>query len=230
MNGILLIDKPQGWTSFDVVNYVRKIVARIEGKKPRNIKVGHTGTLDPMATGLLVVCVGKYTKKVPELIKQNKTYIAEITLGAFSDTDDAEGRIEPKNNLVPEQSEVESILRQHEGLIEQTPPAYSAVKIDGKRAYELARAGKEVKIKPRMVKVNVLKLLKYVYPKLSFQAEVGSGTYIRSLARSIGVEVGTGAYLSELRRTTVGEYKIENALTPEVLSEEYLKNHLSKTD
>lgn len=227
MQGILLLDKPKGWTSFDVVNYVRKIVARIDGKKPKNTKVGHSGTLDPMATGLLVLAVGQATKQIITLIKCDKTYEVEITLGAFSSTDDAEGVIEAVNELKPSLDQVNDALGRNTGVIEQVPPIYSAVKVDGKRAYELARAGKDVKLKPRTVQIYEITKVEYRYPTLRFAVNVSSGTYIRSLARTIGEQLECGAYVSELRRTVVGEYSIESAISPEQVTEAELKKHLS---
>jgi len=228
MEGIILVDKPEGWTSFDVVNYTRKIVAAIEEKKPRHVKVGHTGTLDPAATGLLVLCVGRnFTKKVPELIKKDKTYVVELTLGQVSTTGDKEGEITVVNDNAPSKNAIEKILKSFIGDIMQTPPAFSAVKINGKRAYELARAGKEVHIEPREVTIYSITGVGYEYPHITFTASVGSGTYIRSLAEDIGSKLGTGAYMSQLRRTTVGEYSIEQAFEVSELDEENLQKALA---
>lgn len=226
VEGILLIDKPQGWTSFDVVNYVRKIAAHIEGKKPKNTKVGHTGTLDPLATGLLVLCIGAYTKKVPELIKQDKIYEVEMTLGKTSTTGDAEGEITDKSDKIPEKLDLENTTQLFTGDIEQVPPSYSAVKINGKRAYQLAREGKTVQLEPRKVHVYEIANLSYNYPIVTFTAHVGSGTYIRSLVADIGDKLGTGAYMSGLRRTKVGDYLLEQAVQPQTLSEENLQKTL----
>lgn len=224
INGLLLVDKPSGWSSFDVVNYVRKIVARIEDKKPKNIKVGHTGTLDPLATGLLVLCIGDYTKKVPELIKQDKTYEVELTLGYRSITGDSEGELIKISDAKP--LEVESTINYFIGEIEQTPPSYSALKVNGKRAYQLAREGKEFKLKPRKVKIISIKNIEYHYPKLTFITEVGSGTYIRSLAEDIGKKLGTGAYMSSLKRTKVGKFSLIDAVEPQALTDENLQKTL----
>ncbi len=220
------MDKPQGWTSFDVVNYVRKMVAELEEKKPKNTKVGHTGTLDPQATGLLVLCVGSYTKKVPELIKQDKTYEVELTLGKVSTTGDSEGEITGVSDKVPSKKDVAGVISGFVGEIEQTPPAYSAIKVNGKRAYELARAGKEVKLEPRIVTINSINDVEYEYPKVTFTADVGSGTYIRSLAEDIGEKLGTGAYMSALRRTKVGDKSIDDAIDPKKLTSEFLQKTL----
>lgn len=212
MQGMLLIDKPSGWTSFDVVNYVRKQVAAAEGKKPKNTKVGHIGTLDPLATGLLVLLIGKeYTRKATVLSKLDKTYEVELTLGQTSTTADGEGKLTAVSDEMPEKTAVLAALEQFQGEIMQTPPAFSAMKIDGKRAYELARAGKEVKLEPRPVTIYAISDVIYTYPKLSFTCEVSSGTYIRSLAVDIGQALGTGAYMSALRRTRISSFSIDEA-------------------
>ncbi len=210
MDGILLVDKPSDWTSHDVVAKIRRELSKTAGHK---IKVGHTGTLDPMATGLLILVIGSYTKCAQEFSKLDKTYDTELTLGHTSTTGDAEGEITAVSNQRPVGREIEQTLKTFVGEIEQTPPAYSAIKVDGQRAYKLARQGKEVVIEPRKITIYDIKELKYSYPKLSFTATVSSGTYIRSLAADIGDKLGTGAYLSDLRRTEVGQYKITDAKT-----------------
>lgn len=215
MDGILLIDKPEGWTSHDVVAKVRNILKSQAGHK---VKVGHTGTLDPMATGLLVLVVGGYTKRAGEFSKLDKVYEAELTLGAVSTTGDREGEITQKSDERPDLGQIEEILARFTGKIQQTPHAYSAVKVAGKRAYEVARKGGEVKLEPREVTIYETTDVKYSYPKLSFTAKVSSGTYIRSLAEDIGEVLGTGAYLSKLRRTEVGGSHIQDALTVEKLA------------
>lgn len=228
MEGFLYVDKPEGWTSFDVVNYVRKIVANLENKKPRNVKVGHTGTLDPAATGLLVLCVGKnYTKKVPELIKQDKTYEVEIILGKTSTTADKEGEITATSAKKPSLKEVEQAVESFVGEIDQTPPVFSAIKIDGKRAYDLARSGKKVEMQSRRVNILTITDIKYEYPVVSFKTRVGSGTYIRSLAVDIGEKLGTGAYMSNLKRTSIGDVTIDQALAKSDLTPENLQNILA---
>ncbi len=227
MDGLLLIDKPKGWTSFDVVAKVRGVL-RAEAKKQglqKKIKVGHTGTLDPMATGLLVLAIGAYTKKVPELTKQDKWYEAVITLGGTTPTDDAEGEVTPVSSFVPEESRVIDAVRQYEGELQQMPPQFSAIKVGGVRSYAAARAGKEVSLATRPITVYAYKDVVYAYPHLSFAVHVGSGTYIRSLARDIGKDLGTGGYLSDLRRTEVGTFHVSSALSPENISpDEILKN------
>lgn len=229
MNGILLVDKPAGWTSFDVVNYVRKMVAQAEGKKPKQVKVGHTGTLDPFATGLLVLLIGKeYTQKAAELSKLDKTYGVTMKLGATSSTGDPEGEITSVSDAKPTQKALTEALKRFTGEIKQVPPAYSAIKINGQRAYKLARAGKEVKIEPRKVTINRLELVNYSYPEVKFIADVSSGTYIRSLVEDIGATLKTGAYTKDLSRTKVGDHELKHAsrikdLTSERLSEVFTK-------
>ncbi|HYH36288.1 MAG TPA: tRNA pseudouridine(55) synthase TruB [Candidatus Saccharimonadales bacterium] len=219
MQGVLLVDKPAGWTSFDVVNYVRKIVAQAEGKKPKQVKVGHTGTLDPFATGLLVLLVGKeYTRRAGELSKADKTYEVTMRLGETSSTGDPEGEITPVSDTIPDEKVLQQALERFTGQIEQVPPAYSAIKINGQRAYKLARAGKEVKIEPRRVTVNKLELVDYAYPEVKFIADVSSGTYIRSLVEDIGQRLELGAYTTALRRTTVGNYGLKEAIKIEDIS------------
>lgn len=212
MQGILLVDKPAGWTSFDVVNFVRKRVAAAEGKKPKQVKVGHTGTLDPFATGLLVLLVGKaYTRQAGELSKLDKTYDVTMRLGETSSTGDPEGEIASDNSERPSPEAVEAIIKKFVGEIEQIPPAYSAIKIGGQRAYKLARAGKTVGLEPRKVTINRLELLEYTYPEVKLVADVSSGTYIRTLVEDIGRKLGTGAYTSALRRTRINGYSEADA-------------------
>jgi len=209
MNGILLVDKPAGWTSHDVVAKVRSQLKKKTGQK---VKVGHSGTLDPFATGLLVLLIGSYTKKAGEFSKLDKTYEAELILGQSSTTSDPEGEITKFSTHRPSQEEVRQALNKFIGEIRQTPHAFSAIKVDGQRAYKLARAGKEPNLEPRKVTIYGIENVKYDYPKLSFTTSVSSGTYIRSLAEDIGRELGTGAYLSALRRTKVGDFTLSSAL------------------
>lgn len=208
-DGFLLINKPAGITSHDVVNIARKKL----GIK----KIGHAGTLDPMATGLLILGVGKATKKLGTLIGLPKTYEAEITLGATSTTDDKEGEIKDLRNKndnlqIPTDEEIMRAIKKFTGEQEQMPPAFSALKINGKRAYKIARQGGTPELKPRKITVYELKLNSYNYPLISLTCNVSSGTYIRSLARDIGKELGTGGYLSKLCRTSIGKYKIDGAI------------------
>jgi tRNA pseudouridine55 synthase len=228
MDGILLIDKPSGWTSFDVVAKVRGIVRRETGQK--RPKVGHTGTLDPLATGLLVLVLGKYTKRVPELSKADKSYEVTMKLGEISTTGDEEGEKSPVSDKKPLKEEVLAALQQFVGEIDQIPPAYSAVKVGGQRAYKLARAGKKVEIEPRKVKIYTIELTAYDYPEVKFTTKVSSGTYIRTLAEDIGKVLGTGAYMTALRRTEVGKFSLPKAITPDRLSEAPLYKHIFVLD
>jgi tRNA pseudouridine55 synthase len=213
MQGMLLIDKPAGWTSFDVVNYVRKLVAQAEGKKPKHVKVGHTGTLDPFATGLLIILVGKdYTRRASEFSKLDKTYEVTLRLGEVSTTGDPEGEATSVNDRVPNPEELQAAVEKFTGQIEQTPPIYSAIKVGGQRAYKLARAGKKVVMEPRTVTINRLEIINYDYPEAKLTADVSSGTYIRSLAEDLGKALGTGAYATALRRTLINNYRVRDAI------------------
>lgn len=209
-DGILLVDKPKGWTSHDVVAKVRNILKKQAG---HNIKVGHTGTLDPMATGLLVLVIGSYTKKAQDFSKLDKTYEAKMKLGENSSTDDTEGEKTYISDKKPGKTEVEKVLESFTGEIEQTPPDYSAIKVAGKRAYKLAREGKTVEIKSRIITIYDISRITYEYPHISFMVSVSSGTYIRSLAKDIGNKLKTGAYLEELKRTEIGSFKLGGAST-----------------
>ena len=217
------MDKPAGWTSFDVVAKIRAIIRAETGQK---LKIGHTGTLDPMATGLLVLVLGRYTKRAGEFSKLDKTYEAELTLGQTSSTGDGEGKITQKSTRRPAPENITSVLNTFIGEIEQVPPAFSAIKIDGQRAYNLARAGRQVVIEPRKVKIYSIINVNYEYPKLHFTTEVSSGTYIRSLAEDVGRALGTGAYLSALRRTRVGKFGIETALKVDGIDFTAISSHL----
>lgn len=219
IEGVLLVDKPKGWTSFDVVNYVRRMVATAEGKKPKHCKVGHTGTLDPLATGLLIILVGKnYTRRAQDMMKQDKTYEVTMKLGQTSTTGDEEGKKTVVSTDQPTREAIEHALQKFTGEIMQTPPAFSAMKIDGKRAYELAREGKEVKLKARPVTIYSIEITEYTYPFVRFTCDVGSGTYVRSLVEDVGNELGTGAYMSDLRRTRIGNTQISQTITKDNIS------------
>jgi len=190
-------------TSFGVVARVRRQLSQIVGKK---VKVGHTGTLDPFATGLMIIVVGEACKRAGEFSKQAKTYEATIRLGATSTTGDPEGEITSVSDRVPTHQEVEAVLRGFVGEISQTPPIFSAIKVNGQRAYKLARNGEKVEIPSRTITIYSLELLEYVYPNVKIRTHVSSGTYIRTLAEDIGGVLATGAYCSALRRTEVGVY------------------------
>lgn len=212
MNGIILIDKPKTWTSFDVVAKVRGVLKA--ELKARNVaakaKVGHTGTLDPLATGLLILTIGTYCKRAQELSKLDKSYEVEITLGQTSTTDDEEGDKHTTSSKVPAADEITATVLNFVGNIQQTPPVFSAIKVDGRRSYALARAGKAVELSPRTVSIYSIDDITYAYPKVTFTTHVSSGTYIRSLARDIGEALGTGAYMSNLRRVSIGTFRVPN--------------------
>ena len=207
-DGILFIDKPADMTSFGVVARVRRVLSDQNGKK---MKVGHCGTLDPFATGLLVLCVGKECKNAGNYTKLDKVYEATVRLGQTSSTGDPEGEITDVNDRQPSNDEVTDILKRFVGDIKQTPPAHSAIKINGQRAYHLARQGKEVDMPERTVRIHSLDIVEYQYPNLKIRTHVSSGTYIRSLAQDIGSALGTGAYCSELRRTRIADWDVQNA-------------------
>ena len=206
MEEIIFVDKPSGMSSFGAVARVRRLLSEREGHK---VKVGHTGTLDPFATGLLILLAGKATKKAPELTKLDKVYEATIRLGATSSTGDPEGEITitDKKPEISREKIIET-LAQFVGEIEQIPPAFSAIKINGQRAYKLARVGKAVEMPKRKVTINELELLDYASPFLKIRTHVSSGTYIRTLAEDIGEALGCGAYTTELRRTKIADYDI----------------------
>jgi tRNA pseudouridine55 synthase len=211
MDGFLLIDKPAGWTSFDVVAKTRGVIRRQTGlKKP---KVGHAGTLDPMATGLLILLVGSYCKQAQHWLNKPKSYEATTQLGATSTTDDLEGDITPYDSTQPDNTTIHNICQSFVGTYQQLPPAYSAKKVDGVRAYRLARAGKQVQLEPKPVTIHSLDVINYDYPELTIVTEVSSGTYIRALARDIGETLKTGAYLTALRRTQIGRFTIDDAIS-----------------
>jgi len=227
MNGILLIDKPSGWTSFDAVNKVRRIIQNsdLNETHKKRFPVGHTGTLDPLATGLLVLLLGKYTKIAPQLTKLDKTYEVTMRLGQTSTTGDEEGEKVPVSDAQPAESQVRQTLEQFIGDQMQTPPIYSAIKINGQRAYKLARQGKAPELEARPVHINSIVFMNYSYPDVTFTADVSSGTYIRSLVEDMGKQLKTGAYMSALRRTRVGEFSIEKAIVPADISLELIVEH-----
>ncbi len=213
---MLLIDKPADWTSFDVVAKIRGMIRagyQAKGIKPtkRQLKVGHTGTLDPFATGLVIILLGDACSRSDEFLKMDKVYETTIKLGQTSTTGDPEGEISDVSDVKPSAKDVEKVLMQFVGEITQVPPMHSAIKINGQRAYKLARAGKTVEMPSRQVTIYALDLIDYTYPELKIRTHVSSGTYIRTLAEDIGKALETGAYCTQLRRTSVGEYKLENA-------------------
>lgn len=207
---IILIDKPAGLSSFGVVARVRRRLSMEAGKK---VKVGHTGTLDPFATGLLILLANKATKLSNQFLKLDKWYEATICLGKTSTTGDPEGEITEQNTeKVPTLEEVKTVVNQFVGQITQTVPAFSAVKINGQRAYQLARRGEAVSMPTRQIEIYAIEILSYNYPELIIRTHVSSGTYIRTLGEDIGKALGVGAYLTALRRTQVGDYQIKNAV------------------
>ncbi|MEN6627599.1 MAG: tRNA pseudouridine(55) synthase TruB [Candidatus Sumerlaeia bacterium] len=212
-SGIILIDKPRGMTSHDVVDRVR----RVAGTR----RVGHTGTLDPMASGLLVVCIGPATVVAQFLNGLDKVYLGTARLGAISSTYDAEGEITQQDRPIPFNSvEVETAMQRQVGSVLQLPPPYSAIKIKGRKLYEYARAGEVVPQQPRRVTVSRFELLHFEAPRVHFLARVGSGTYVRSMVHDLGLELGCGAYLEALRRTQVGGFGIDQAIALDKLIQE----------
>ncbi len=206
---IFHVDKPLKWTSFDVVKRIRGILSRRTGKK--KLKVGHAGTLDPLATGVMTIVTGKSTKLIEELQAHTKEYVATIRLGATTPSYDLETEVDaeyPWEHITREG--VEETLTKFIGRIQQTPPAYSACKIDGKRAYKMARKGKEVNIKPKELVIDEIELLSFEMPTIVIRVVCSKGTYIRALARDIGEALGSGGHLTALRRTRVGSVRVEN--------------------
>lgn len=217
MNGLLVIDKPAGMTSRDVVN-------RVQQWFPRGTKVGHTGTLDPLATGVLVICVGAATKLADVVQAMGKTYRSQFRLGATSDTDDADGTVTLVRDAVPPTEEaVRAALARFVGVVEQLPPAYSALKVAGRRAHDLARRGEAVELKPRPVRIDAVRLLDYEWPFVEVEVDCGKGTYIRSIARDLGAKLGCGGLVATLRRTRVGPFTAEQAIGLELSWEEARK-------
>lgn len=202
---------------------MRSIIKKETGQR---VKVGHTGTLDPFATGLMVILVGDATRDAQKYSKLDKTYEVEMTLGQTSSTGDPEGELTKISTQAPELKEIEQTLKSFAGEIEQIPPKFSAIKVDGKRAYQLARAGKEVKIDPRKVLIHKIELTSYDYPKVLFNCQVSSGTYVRSLCEDIGNKLNTGAYCSALKRTKVGKFDIKDAIPIDGLTYESIQKQL----
>jgi tRNA pseudouridine55 synthase len=220
---VLLINKPLRWTSFDAVRKIRNLV-RIK-------KVGHAGTLDPLATGLLIVCTGKFTKRINEFMAQEKEYTGTITLGAITPTYDLESEpveFKPIDHLTAD--DILNATKSFIGGIMQTPPIHSAIKKEGKRVYELARRGEDVKLDPRPVTISQFEIEKIEWPKVHFRVVCSTGTYIRSLANDFGAILGVGGYLSSLCRTRIGAFSLSDATSMEQFQEEVmaLKNSVNK--
>lgn len=215
---VLLIDKPLDWTSFDVVRKVRNMM-KIK-------KVGHAGTLDPLATGLLIICTGKFTKRINEYMAQEKEYTGAITLGAITPTYDLES--EPQDfkstaHITP--ALMQDTIRQFMGHIQQLPPAHSAIKVEGKRLYELARQGKPVKLEPRNIHIAAFEIRSMQLPVVEFRVVCSTGTYIRSLANDVGAALGCGGYLSSLRRTRIGAFSVDEAMNMQA-AEQFIRQSL----
>lgn len=208
---IICVNKPYGWTSFGVVNKVRYFVCRKQGVK--KLKVGHAGTLDPLATGVMILCTGRATKRIEEFQAHTKEYVATLRLGATTPSFDLEKEIDatyPTDHIT--RKLVEETLRQFVGSIEQVPPAFSACKVDGKRAYDLARKGREVELKPKTLVIDEIELLACELPDIRIRVVCSKGTYIRALARDIGIALHSGAHLTALERTRVGDVRLEDCL------------------
>jgi tRNA pseudouridine55 synthase len=206
----LLVDKPYEWTSFDVVNKLRYTAKHATGRK--KIKVGHAGTLDPLATGLMIVCVGSHTKQINDLMGLPKQYTGSIQLGSTTPSYDLETEIDQTFDLPPfDAGKMERARLGFLGQIEQMPPAFSAKKVDGKKAYELARKGKDVALKPALVSIERFDLECSAYPRIDFVLNCSKGTYVRSLAHDLGKVLGVGGHLTSLRRTEIGPYQLQNA-------------------
>lgn len=219
LKGLLNLKKPSGMTSRDVVNIVQRLV--------RPLKVGHAGTLDPLATGVLVVCVGTATRLIEYVQRMPKTYVGTFLLGRESDTEDIEGKVvELADPPKPTFEQLTNAAAKFTGEILQRPPAYSALKVAGKRAYELARKGKPVDLKPRPITVHRLEIKSYCYPEVVLKIECGSGTYVRSLGRDLAESLGTAAVMSALSRTAIGGFRLEEAIEPASLRAENLPNYI----
>lgn len=215
---ILAFDKPYRWTSFDVVGKIRWLLCRKIGIK--KLKVGHAGTLDPLATGVLVVCTGKATKRIDEFQFGVKEYVATLRLGATTPSFDLEKEIDatyPTDHITREL--VETTLQKFKGTIEQIPPSFSACKVDGKRAYEIARKGGDVELKPKTLVIDEIELMDCSLPYITIRVVCSKGTYIRALARDIGQALDSGAHLTALRRTRVGDIRVENCMDPQKFME-----------
>lgn len=220
---ILYFNKPLGWTSFDLVNKFRyKLCRKLQVKK---IKVGHAGTLDPLATGVMIVCTGKATKRIDEFQYQTKEYVATLRLGATTPSFDLEKEIDavyPTEHITREG--VETVLQSFVGTIQQVPPVFSACKVDGKRAYELARKGKEVELKSKTLVIDELELLECELPVIKIRVVCSKGTYIRALARDIGEALQSGAHLTALERTRIGEVTLDKCMSTEEIDDFLEKN------
>ena len=211
---VLLIDKPLQWSSFQAVNKL-KYVLKNHYTLPKKFKIGHAGTLDPLASGLLIICTGKFTKRITEIQGQAKEYTGTFTVGATTPSYDLETEIDatfPTEHITPEM--ILETTKQFLGEIDQKPPVFSAIKKDGKRLYEHARAGEEVEISFRKTTIHEFEITRIALPEIDFRVVCSKGTYIRSLAFDFGTALNSGAYLSVLRRTKIGDYAVDNAISP----------------
>ena len=220
---VLLIDKPLKWSSFQAVNKLKYILKR-KYDLPKKFKIGHAGTLDPLATGLLIICTGKFTKSITEIQAQAKEYTGTIVLGATTPSYDLETEVDA---TFPTEHITESLIlettKQFLGEIDQKPPVFSAIKKDGKRLYEHARAGEEVEITSRKTTIYEFEITRIALPEVDFRVQCSKGTYIRSLAFDFGKALQSGGYLSVLRRTKIGDYSVENGITPEAFEKKILE-------
>ncbi|MBQ2778562.1 MAG: tRNA pseudouridine(55) synthase TruB [Bacteroidaceae bacterium] len=225
---ILPLYKPYGWTSFQIVSKVRYHLSRHH--KVKRFKVGHAGTLDPLATGVLLLCTGKATKRIEELQSHTKEYVADLMLGATTPSFDLEHPIDatyPYEHITPEL--IKETLPRFIGCIEQRPPLFSACKVDGRRAYKLARDGSNMELAPKKIQIDEIELVACELPKITIRVVCGKGTYIRSLARDLGEALGSGAHLTRLERTRIGDVRIEECINPEDFQtwlEEATKNNI----
>lgn len=216
----MLIDKPLTWSSFQAVNKLKYVLKR-RYNLPKKFKIGHAGTLDPLATGLLIVCTGKFTKKIPEIQAQAKEYTGTIVLGATTPSFDRETEVDatfPTAHISPEL--IAATIPQFLGEIDQKPPVFSAIKKDGKRLYEHAREGSEVEIESRKTTIYEFEITRIALPEVDFRVVCSKGTYIRSLANDFGKALQSGGYLSVLRRTKIGDYNVVNGVTPEAFEQQ----------
>jgi tRNA pseudouridine55 synthase len=224
LQGVINLDKPPGISS-------ARAVAAVKRRLPRGTKIGHAGTLDPFATGVLLLLIGKATKLCERLMDQPKQYLATVKLGATTPTDDPESEESAVLGAVPPTpAELERALKNFVGEILQTPPAYSAMKIEGRRAYDVARRGGEVKLEPRTVTVYGLELIEYQWPYVKLRIDCGRGTYIRAIARDLGQALGCGGHLTELARTKVGSFALKDAVTLEQLEREPIESQIRGVD
>lgn len=221
---VLLIDKPLKWSSFQAVNALKWAIRRKFNLK--KFKIGHAGTLDPLATGLLIICTGKFTKKIPELQGQVKEYTGTITVGGTTPSYDLETEVDKIfdiEHITPKL--IQTATKQFIGNIQQIPPIFSALKKDGKRLYEYAREGKDIEIKPREIEISDFEITKIDLPKIDFRVVCSKGTYIRTLAHDFGKALHSGAHLSALRRTKIGDFNVDNAIDPEDFGKIMLGNN-----